>query len=328
MNETPQDDRTRKAQDLVGGQSTQLSVVLGAGPVGRALTGQLVDRGHRVRVVTRRGTADVPHGVEVVAADLTSSAEAELACDGASTVYGCVGIEYSKWPDQWPQLMEGMLSGASRASARLVFMDNCYMYGPVDGPMHEDLPLTDHGSKPATRSRVTQQWLAAHDAGKVEVVAVRASDFYGPGVSMAVLGDLTFGRVLHGKSAQVLGDPDLPHSYTYVPDIARALLTLGDAPPSACGQAWNVPNAAPASTRTVLEAFADEVGQDLRVQATPPWLVAALGVIKPDLREVREMLYQWDRPFIVDSTKFEDTFWSDPTPLDEGVRTTAASYSR
>jgi nucleoside-diphosphate-sugar epimerase len=293
--------------------------------VGRALVARLVDDGRSVRIVTRSGSWLGEREVEVVAADIADPASARKACEGASVVYGCVGMDYTGWPEKWPPMMTGMLAGAEAAGARFVFMDNCYMYGPVDVSMTEDLPLTTYGKKPATRARITRAWQDAHEAGRVEAAAVRASDFYGPGVSNAALGDLSIGRLAKGKSAQVVGDVDQPHSFTYVPDIARALMTVADAD-DAMGEAWNVPNAPDTSMREILGMFAEEYDRELKIQAMPKLMISAVGVFNANLREMKEMLYQWERPFHVDSSKFGERFWSDATPFKEGVPPTARSY--
>jgi nucleoside-diphosphate-sugar epimerase len=302
------------------------AVVLGAGPVGVALVERLVTDGVETRVVTRSGQAKVPAGVNVVAADISKSEQAIEACADASVVYSCVGLSYQGWPEKWPAMMAGMLDGAEAAGARFIFMDNCYMYGPVTVPMTEDLPLTDYGNKPATRSKITRMWQQAHEAGRVAAASVRASDFYGPGVSQAALGDLSIGRLAKGKSAQIVGDPDQPHSFTYVPDIARALVSVGQAE-DAMGHAWNVPNAPDKTIREVLQLFADELGTSLKIQAMPKPLMSVLGLFNGDVRELKEMLYQWQRPFHVDASKFAARFWDDPTPWDEGVAETAPSYA-
>jgi nucleoside-diphosphate-sugar epimerase len=302
-----------------------LSVVLGAGPVGRALTERLVGDGRTVRVVTRSGQANVPSGVEVVAGDVADMSATARACAGASVVYGCVGLDYSGWPEKWPPMMAGMLAGAEAAGARLVFMDNCYMYGPVDVPMTEDLPLTDYGRKPATRAALTRMWQDAHDAGRVEVASVRASDFYGPGVSASALGDTSIGRMAKGKAAQVFGDPDLMHSFTYVPDIARALVSVADSA-DAFGQAWNVPNAPDRTLHEVLTLVAAHLDRELKVQVMPKWMLSAAGLFNVNAREMKEMLYQWERPFRVDSSKFAERFWADATSFEDGLAATVPSY--
>jgi nucleoside-diphosphate-sugar epimerase len=302
-----------------------LNVVLGAGPVGRALTKRLTDDGRSVRMVTRSGRASVDPGVEVVAADVADSEAAARACAGASVVYGCVGLDYAGWPEKWPPMMAGMLSGAESAGAPFVFMDNCYMYGPIDEPMRESLPLTAYGRKPATRARITRLWQEAHEAGRVQVASVRASDFYGPGVGNAALGDRSFGRIAAGKAAQIVGDPDQPHSMTYVPDVARALMTVADTA-DAFGEAWNVPNAPDRTVRDLLELFATAVGKPLKIQVMPKALMTALGLVDVNVREMKEMLYQWERPFIVDSSKFANRFWSDATSFEDGIAATAASF--
>jgi nucleoside-diphosphate-sugar epimerase len=306
-----------------------LNVVLGAGAVGRALVERLVGEGRPTRVVARSGNANVPEGVEVVAADITDLGGAERACDDAGVVYGCVGLPgYEHWPELWPPLMDGMLRGAESSGAKFVFLDNLYMYGPVDGLRTEDLPLTNYGSKPAIRAEITRTWQAAHDAGRVRVAAVRASDFYGPGVTLAALGEPTFGRISRGKAAQAFGDPDQPHAFTYVPDIARALVSVADGGDDVLGKAWHVPNAPGRTVRQVITAFAGEVGVEPKIQALPPWAMSLVGLFNPTVRESKEMLYQWDRPFLVDHSRFAARFWDDPTPFEEGIPATADWYRK
>ena len=303
-----------------------LNVVLGAGPVGQAVVAHLQAKGRRVRLVTRSGGASAPQGVEVQAADVADADSARRACAGATVVYGCVGLDYQGWPVRWPPMMTGMLAGAEAARARFIFMDNLYMYGPVDGPLTEDLPLTTYGKKPAVRAALSRMWQEAHAAGRVVVSAVRASDFYGPGVTNAGLGTFSFGRIANGKSAQCVGNIDHLHSVTYVPDIARALVTVGEADADAMGQAWHVPNAPDRTIRDHLREFAACMSQPLKVSVVPRLLLPLLGLVDGNMREMREMLYQSERPFQVDCTKFARRFWADATPFAEGVRATADWY--
>lgn len=305
----------------------ELNVVLGAGPAGRALVGRLVEGERPVRVVNRSGKADVPAGVEVVAADITAPDGAMRACAGAGVVFGCVGLPgYDRWPELWPPLMEGMLRGAEHAGARFIFMDNLYMYGPADAPRTEDMPLTDYGDKPAVRAQITRMWQEAQTAGRVQTAAVRASDFYGPEVTLAALGEFSVGRMSRGKAAQVFGDPDQPHAFSYVPDVARALVSVADAGDEALGQAWHVPNAPAQTVRQILATFAAQLGVELKIQAPPPVAMTLLGLFNKQVREAKEMLYQWDRPFLVDHSKFAARFWDDPTPFEVGIPATAAWF--
>jgi nucleoside-diphosphate-sugar epimerase len=274
-------------------------------------------------VVTRSGKARIPEGVETMAADMMDPEAARRACHGARVVLGCVGFpSYLGWAEKWPPLMAGMLAGAEAAGARFVFTDNLYMYGPVNEPMREDMPLTDHGVKPAVRSAITRQWQEAHAAGRVRATAVRASDFYGPGVRTALLGDFVTGPAIEGKPAILFGDPDQPHTFTYMEDLGRALITLAEAEDDAYGQAWHVPSAPARPVREVVEMIYREAGTTVKTRVLPGWMMTLLGLFKPDLRELKELQHQWDRPYRVDHTRFARRFWNDPTSLETGIAAT------
>ena len=165
-----------------------LNIVLGAGPVGRAVVERLRVHDCSVRVVTRSGIAQFPPGVEVRQANVGDPGLLARACDGAAVVYGCVGVENTRWLERWPLMMEGMLAGTAAVGARFVFVDNLYMYGPTDEVLTEYLPLTTYGRTPATCARLTRMWREAHRSGSLQVAALRASDFYGPGVTRSVFG--------------------------------------------------------------------------------------------------------------------------------------------
>jgi nucleoside-diphosphate-sugar epimerase len=304
-------------------QNGSLQVVIGLGPTGRGVAERLAAEGRRVRVVSRSGRASVPEGVEGIAADVSDKESAKRACDGASVVFACVGLPgYVQWVKQWPVLMAGMLEGAASSGARFVFVDNLYMYGPVNGPLREDLPLTDYGVKPALRSTITRMWQAAHEAGRVRAVAVRASDFYGPRVRNAALGDYVIPPALAGKAANVVGDPDQPHTFTYITDVVRALVDVADAEEDVLGQAWHVPSAPARPVREVVELVFREAGHPVKIRVARPWMLRLLGLVDPNMAEMKEMLYEWTGPYEVDHSKFAARFWGDYTPLDEGIRET------
>lgn len=300
-----------------------VSVVLGAGPVGKTLAARLAKQGRQVRVVTRSSRPDLPDGVELTHAAVEEPELAILACAKAGVVYSCVGGDYLNWPTRWPPLMQSMLAGAAAAGARFVFMDNLYMYGPQHAPLREDTPLTDYGVKPATRASITRSWQDAHKRGDVQAAAVRASDFYGPLVHAAVLGDFTIGRAMKGQAAQLVGNIDQPHSLAYVLDVARALQTIGEAEDSAYGQAWHVPHAPAITMRQAVTRAIELLGRQPKLQVIPGWLLPVAGLFDPNVRELREMLYQWNKPLVVDHSKFAAAFWSDYTPLEQGFEATA-----
>jgi nucleoside-diphosphate-sugar epimerase len=301
-------------------------VVFGAGPVGLAVATELAARDRRVIVVNRSGRAEVPAGVETRAGDASDPAFTRQVSAGASVVYFCLNPPYHRWPELFPPLQAGVLEGAAAAGARLVAMENLYLYGPTGGrPLTEDLPAAATGRKGVTRARMAADLLAAHRDGRVQVAIGRASDFFGPGVVASAMGERLVRPALTGGRVQVLGDPDLPHTYSYVPDIGRALVVLGERE-EALGQAWHLPSPPTVSTRRLLELLAAEAGQPARVRPVPRPLFRALGLVNRDLRELRELLYEFEEPFAVDHGRFARAFGDLSTPLEEAVRRTAAWY--
>ncbi len=302
--------------------STETHAIFGSGPVGRAVMNELVRKGKQVRIVNRSGKLQTPAGVEVASGDATDPAVTRRLCRGAEVVYNCTNAPYTEWPQKFPPLQAGVLEGAASAGAKLIVMENVYMYGPTHGqPITEDLPYAATTRKGRTRARMAEELLAAHTAGKVRVAIGRASDFFGPGALDSAAGERMFGPAVAGKTIQVLGNPDLPHTYTYVTDIARGLVLLGERP-EALGQAWHLPSAPTITTRQFIELICNEAGQSLHIQAAPRLLIQGLGLLSPIMRELGEMLYEFEEPFIVDSSCFEKAFGSRATPLAESVPAT------
>src|ERR671918_218512 len=205
-----------------------LHVVLGTGPLGLAVGRHLAKRGDRVRAVNRSGQADLPPEVAVVAGNVAEASEVSRVCLGATVVYHCANPPYARWPQLHPPLMQAVIEGAASAGAKLIFGDNLYAYGPVDGPVREGLPYRAPGPNGRTRARIAEALMAAHQAGRVRASIGSGSDFFGPYAHDSKVGDRVFARAVAGKPAQVLGDPDLPHTVTYIDDFARALVTLGE----------------------------------------------------------------------------------------------------
>src|SRR5918994_4537813 len=245
-----------------------LHVVLGTGPLGLAVARFLVTRGDRVRVVNRSGRADLPGSVDILAADVTEVGEAKRACYGATVIYHCANPPYARWPELHPPLMDSIIEGATAAGARLVFGDNLYAYGPVDGPLTEDLPYRATGPNGRTRARIAETLLRAHETGRVRAVIGRGSDFFGPHARLSTVGDRVFVRALAGRPAQVLGDPDVPHTVTYIDDFGRALVTLGERE-GAQGQVWHVPCPETVTMRRFVEMVFEAAGHHSRPRAAP-----------------------------------------------------------
>jgi nucleoside-diphosphate-sugar epimerase len=304
----------------------ELHVVFGTGAVGMSVMDELGGRGKRVRMVNRSGGARVPDGVEVVGGDATDEVFAREASEGASVVYFALNPPYDKWPELFPPLQAGVLEGAASAGAKLVAMENLYMYGPTDGrPLTEDLPHAPNTRKGAVRAMMSEELMEAHSSGKVRLAIGRASDAFGPRVLVSAAGEQVFGRVVEGKSAQLAGDPDQPHTYTYVPDIGRGLAILGERE-EALGQAWHLPSPETLTTRRFVELIFEEVGKPARIQAAPKIVLGAIGLFNAGIRETIEMLYEFEEPFVVDHSKFEEAFGEQATPLREAIWGTVRWY--
>jgi len=302
--------------------------IFGYGPVGRAVAARLSSEGRDFVVAQRRAPPDLPKGAAFAPCDALDREAVVKAAQGADQLVVAIGFAYSGvvWREAWPRAAANFVAACQSTGARMVLIDNLYMYGPQTAPLVETMPLADVGWKPAARSAATRIFMAAAAAREARFAALRAPDFYGPGVGNSFLGDTSIGKLARGKPAVFIGSPDVLHDYAYVPDIARAATTLLAAPDSAFGQAWHVPCAPTRTTRDILRIAADALGVRLRISAMPAWMLGASGMFSPMLRELVEMRFQWDRPYRVDATKFANAFWSDATPFETGVRETALAF--
>ena len=304
-------------------------VVLGTGAIGRAVAEELVRRGESVRMVNRSGKMDeVPAGVEVVASDLYDSARVREVTRGAKVVYQSAQPDYSKWPEKFPLLQKSIIDGLSGSDVKLVLVENLYMYGEPNGkPLTEDMPHNAHTRKGRTRSEVSNTAFAAHREGKLRVTAGRGSDFFGPwGLPTVARGERTFYPLLHSKAANLVGNIDVPHTHTYIPDFGKALVILGERS-EADGQAWHVPNDNPRVTqREMVKLIAAELGIAPKMSAMGRTMMWVGGLFIPEAKEQVEMMYEFEQPFIVDSSKFEKTFGMKATPMREAIKATVAWY--
>jgi nucleoside-diphosphate-sugar epimerase len=244
-------------------------------------------------------------------------------------VYQTLNPPYARWLEEFPALQAGVVAAAHANGARLVSMENVYMYGrPAGRPLTESRPYAAHTRKGRLRAVMASDLLAAHRAGRVEVAIGRASDYFGPrGGAQSNLGDRALPAALAGRTASVLGDPDQPHTYTYIPDIGEGLAVLGEHP-DAPGQIWHLPNdPATRTTRQLLDiAFRSAGHPHTRLRRIHPVLLRFGALTNPTVRELLEMQYQFEEPFVVESSKISTLLQVPATPLEEAVEATLSAY--
>ena len=323
-------------------------LVVGAGVIGSRVARMLAEGGHRVSVVSRRGSgpAGGSHavrgthtaGTTHLAADAADADAMARLAEGAAVIYNCVNPAYHRWPTEWPPIAASLLGAAEHAGAVLVTLSNLYGYGPATRslgasaydqahPMTEVTPLAATGRKGQIRAQVWLDALAAHQAGRVRVTEVRAADFVGPGAQSA-LGERIVGRLRQGKSVSVLGRADRPHTWSYTDDVARMLVVAGT-DPRAWGRPWHVPSNEPFSQRQVIADFAQAAGVgEVRVRMLPPVLLHGMGLVSPLMRELRETEYQFRDDFVMDSSAAQATFGLKPTPWEEILEASVLAASR
>ncbi len=303
-----------------------LNVVFGHGAVGRVVTETLLARGDSVRIAQRSPPAGASKRAQFVPCDILDATAVGAAVNGAAQVVLSVGFPYDArvWRTVWPKAMTNILDACAATGARVVFIDNLYQLGPQRDARREDMPLTSTGEKPAILAEVTRMWTGARD--RVRLAALRCSDFYGPNVVVSHLGASAFGRLAQRKTAQMIAPPDTPHDFAYVPDIARAAVTLLDATDDAFGQAWNMPCAPTRTPREILQLGADAIKVPLKITAIPLRLLPLVGVFSRFMEEVVDVGFTFDRPYVVDASKFRNRFWSEVTPFEVGAPATARSF--
>ncbi|MFC8451219.1 NAD-dependent epimerase/dehydratase family protein [Kitasatospora sp. NPDC057223] len=300
-------------------------LIVGAGPVGTATARLLAERGEETIVVTRSGTAALPAGVRAVRLDATDAGALSGLADGAAVLYNCANPAYHRWTTDWPPLAAALLTAAERSGAVLATVSNLYGYGAVDAPMTESTALNPNSVKGQVRVRMWLDALALHGAGRIRATEVRSADYVGPG-AQSHLGDRVVPRLLAGKGVQVLGSPDTVHSWTYTEDVARLLVAVGG-DERAWGRPWHVPSNAPRTQREAVGDLARVAGVDpVKVSRIPGAVLTVLGWTNPVIREVRETAYQLEQPFIIDAGAAEQAFALAPTPWDDVLAATVASF--
>jgi nucleoside-diphosphate-sugar epimerase len=308
----------------------ELHVVLGAGQVGTLLMQELLKRGKRVRVVSR-SPRDVPEGAEHMSGDITDVNFATSAMQGAAVVYQCTNpSQYHRWDVLLMPLHDSIREAAIRTKVKLVVLDCLYMLGhPQTAPMTEDHPMNPCSKKGALRKKVVEAYLSAAQRGDLQVTFGRASDFFGPGSgSMSAFGDHLGGALAKKRAVEVFGDPDMPHSYSYIPDVARGLAILGTEDGAFTRPVWNLPVSWNGTTRELLQKIGAELSIEVKARPVPDWMLAIMGVFMPMLGAIREMTYQWKAPYLLDDTRFVQQFGASATPANEAIAASAKDLQK
>ncbi len=302
-----------------------LHVVFGSGPLGLAVMRELLAQEKQVRMINRSGKAEVPEGVEWMVGDAFQVEFTRKACQNAVVVYMCAQPTNGIWLDRFAALNAAILDGAAAKGAKFIYGDNLLVYGAVEGPIHESLANKPQTRKGQIRARVSETVLTAHRSGRVRVAIGRGSDFFGPHVLDGVLGERFIAHLLRGKSVAVVGNPEMPHTYTFIEDFGKALVELGEKD-EASGQIWHVPSSNAIPQRQFLEMFAKEAGLPLIIHGLGRPALAFKSLFSSAARDKLDVFYQFEKPFIIDTSKFEKTFRMTATPLAEAVRQTLNWY--
>lgn len=309
---------------------SDLHVIFGTGPLGQAVARALLGGGKTIKMVNRSGSRskDIPEGIEIIAGNAYNPEFTRQVTQGAQVVYQCAQPAYHKWVAEFPPLQTAILECAAANGAKLIVGENLYMYGDPEGqPLHEGLPYAAHTRKGKVRAEMSQTLFAAHRDGQVQVAVARGSDFYGPGVLGSALGERTLIPALQGKAAVITGSPDQPHSYTYIDDFGKAMAILGERE-EALGQAWHVPNAPALTQMELITRFFQEIGLPVKTKSMGKWMMAFGGLFVPEAREMIEMMYEFEKPFVVDANKFIQFFGDIATPYETAVPATLTWYRK
>ena len=301
-----------------------MQTILGSGgAIGNELAKALKEYTGDIRLVSRN-PGKVNPGDHLLSADLTKPADVLKAVDGSEIVYLTVGLPYEikSWQNTWPNIMKNVINACKIHRAKLLFFDNIYMYNPdfLDR-MTEETPVSPVSKKGVVRAEIAKMIMDAVEKGEVEALIARSADFYGPSINnTSVLTETVFKNYFNGKKANWPGSVKYKHSYTYTPDADKATALLGNTT-DAYNQVWHLPTASnPLTGIQWIEAIAREMGVEPKYQVAPKFLVRILGLFEPIMKEMVEMMYQYERDYVFDSHKFEKRFDFVPTPYLDGIK--------
>jgi nucleoside-diphosphate-sugar epimerase len=295
-------------------------VVIGAtGGAGSAITAALTAAGLEAITVGRHGTIDRR-------ADIETPGGARTAVEGAAVVYMAAQPPYTEWSGRFPAMLANVIDATADVGAKLVMVDNLYGYGPVDGPLREDTPEQAADAKGRTRRTMTAMLMEAHRSGRLPVTIGRAADYFGPNADNSAITSLAIAPAAAGKRARWIGRLDMAHSAAYLPDIARAFVTLGTEA-RADGKIWHLPHAQAVTGRRFTELMNASLGEPVGVGALSKTMLRMAAPFNGMSRETLALFHQWNRPFVVDDGAFRSAFGPVvETPLDQAIHATVGWY--
>jgi nucleoside-diphosphate-sugar epimerase len=295
--------------------------ILGAGgPVANSLTKELIRHGQSLRLVSRREVSRFP-GTEWRRADLKNSREMLNAVKGSSVIYMCAGLQYNKkvWAAEWPLIMQNLVDAARSTGARLIFFDNVYMYGHVEGVMNEDTPYQPSSVKGEIRAKIARKLLDETLAGNITASIARAADFYGSESLNSFYDSMVLAKYAKGQKAMWLGNINSRHSFTYVPDAGKAMYLLGQNP-SSDNQVWHMPTAKALTGIEFIRLAADVFHCEPRYTTVNKFMLQAIGIFNKLIGETAELYYQYQYDYVFDSSKFENAFGVKPMSYAQGIK--------
>jgi nucleoside-diphosphate-sugar epimerase len=307
-----------------------MQTILGAnGTIGSVLAKELVKYTNKIRLVSRN-PRKVNESDELFPSDLSNPAKVDQAVEGSDVVYLVVGLDYKLevWQEQWPRLMKATISACIKHNARLVFFDNVYMYDINAIPhMTEESPVNPPSKKGAVRKQLAQMIMDEVKAGRLMALIARSADFYGPNNDKSFVNEMVYKNFLKKMRANWFVDADKKHSFTFTPDAAKATAMLGNTD-DAYNSIWHLPTDRNILTgREFIKLFSNEMNVPNKIFVMPVWIIKIAGFFVPVLKEMPEMMYQYDRDYFFDSSKFEKRFKFVPTTYQEGVKLTVQSFS-
>lgn len=300
-------------------------VVVGTGPLGLAVMRELLIREKEVIMVNQKSFIELPKDVILIHANVSNFEESANAFKGATVVYHCAKPDYTKWPEQFPNLNKGIIYGTSQAGAKLIYADNLFMYGSSKQPYNESSLNLASDRKGLVRAQMAEEILEAHYSGTIRAAIGRGPDFYGPNVLHSILGERVFKSALQGKAAKVIGCIDVPHTHIYINDFARGLVTLAENEES-LGEIWHIPSDTTVTTKDLIQLVYKEIQKTFKVQCAPKQIFRLMALFNPYMREMKEIYYVYNQPYIVDHSKYERTFGLEVTPHAKAIKETLDWY--